>query len=233
MIKVENITNQIINADCMDILKQLPDKCIDLLLTDVPYGMNFQSNYRQIKYNKIQNDDNLNWLPEWCKQISRVVKDNAHLYIFCSWHNVDIFKQEIEKYIKVKNILIWAKNNTGMGDLFNDYAPQYEMIIYCNPNNKPLNYGRDSNILRFNRTNNKNHPTEKPIDLMTYLISKSSVEGDLVLDTFAGSCPVAIASHNLKRRFICIEKDKDYWKASVERLKNAQAQMKLDLFAVS
>jgi len=224
---IESITNKIINADCMDILKQLPDKCIDLLLTDVPYGMNFQSNYRQIKYNKIQNDDNLNWLPEWCKQISRVVKDNAHLYIFCSWHNVDIFKQEIEKYIKVKNILIWAKNNTGMGDLFNDYAPQYEMIIYCNPNNKPLNYGRDSNILRFNRTNNENHPTEKPIDLMTYLISKSSVEGDLVLDTFAGSCPVAIASHNLKRRFICIEKDKDYYDASVERLKNAQAQMKL------
>lgn len=225
--EIESIINQIINADCMDILKQLPDKCIDLLLTDVPYGMNFQSNHRQIKYNKIQNDDNLNWLPEWCKQISRVIKDNAHLYIFCSWHNVDIFKQEIEKYIKVKNILIWAKNNTGMGDLFNDYAPQYEMIIYCNPNNKPLNYGRDSNILRFNRTNNENHPTEKPIDLMAYLISKSSVEGDLVLDTFAGSCPVAIACHNLKRRFICIEKDKDYWKASVERLENAQAQMKL------
>ena len=114
-----------------------------------------------------------------------------------------------------------------MGDLFNDYAPQYEMIIYCNPNNKPLNYGRDSNILRFNRTNNENHPTEKPIDLMTYLISKSSVEGDLVLDTFAGSCPVAIASHNLKRRFICIERDTDYYNASVERLKIAQSQLKL------
>lgn len=224
---IESITNKIINADCMDILKELPDKCIDLLLTDVPYGMNFQSNYRQIKHKKIDNDNNLDWLPEWCNQIARVIKDNAHLYIFCSWHNVDIFKYEIEKYIKVKNILIWAKNNTGMGDLFNDYAPQYEMIIYCNPNNKPLNYGRDSNILRFNRTNNENHPTEKPIDLMTYLISKSSIEGDLVLDTFAGSCPVAIACHNLKRRFICIEKDYDYWKASVERLENAQAQMKL------
>ena len=49
----------------------------------------------------------------------------------------------------------------------------------------------------------------------------------LVLDTFAGSCPVAIACHNLKRRFICIEKDYDYWKASVERLKDAQSQLKL------
>lgn len=219
--------NQIINADCMDILKQLPDKCIDLVLTDVPYGMNFKSNYRKDKYKHIENDDNLNWLPEWCKQVKRIIKDNAHLYIFCSWHNVDVFKQEIEKYIKIKNILIWVKNNTGMGDLINDYAPKYEMILFCNPNNKPLNDGRDSNILYFNRTNNVNHPTEKPIDMMAYLIRKSSQKGDLALDTFAGSCPVAIACHNLKRRFICIEKDKDYWKASVERLENIKTQLKL------
>ena len=92
--------NKIYNADCLDILKQLPDKCIDLVCTDPPYAMNFQSNYRQIKHKKIENDNNLKWLPEWFKQISRVIKDNAHLYIFCSWHNVDVFKQEIEKYIK-------------------------------------------------------------------------------------------------------------------------------------
>lgn len=219
--------NQIINADCLDILRELPDKSIDLVLTDPPYAMKFQSNYRQIKYKKIENDNNLNWLSEWCEQISRVIKDNAHLYIFCSWHNIDKFKIEIEKYIKVKNILIWAKNNTGMGDLFNDYAPQYEMIIYCNPDNKPLNNGRDSNILYFNRTGNINHSTEKPIDMMSYLIDKSSKENDLVLDTFAGSCPVAIACHKLNRRFICIEKDEDYYKASVERLKDAQSQLKL------
>ena len=224
---MEKYINQIIHADCMDILKQLPDKCVDLVLTDVPYDMNFQSNRRKDKYKHIENDDNLNWLSEWCKQVKRIIKDNAHLYIFCSWHNVDVFKQEIEKYIKIKNILIWVKNNTGMGDLINDYAPKYEMILFCNPNNKPLNDGRDSNILYFNRTNNVNHPTEKPIDMMSYLIRKSTKEGDLIIDTFAGSCPVAIACHNLKRRFICIEKDYDYWKASVERLENAEAQLRL------
>lgn len=219
--------NKIHHGDCLELMKDIDDKSIDLLLTDVPYGMNFQSNYRKVKYNPIENDNNLDWLPSWCKEIKRVVKDNAHLYIFCSWHNVDIFKQQIEKYIKVKNILIWVKNNTGMGDLVNDYAPKYEMIIYCNPNNKPLNDGRDSNILCFNRTNNENHPTEKPIDMMFYLIRKSTKENDLVLDTFAGSCPVAIACYNLKRNFICIEKNKDYYEKSVERLKIAQAQLRL------
>lgn len=227
MLDIKEIENTIINANCLDILRELPDKCVDLVLTDVPYGMNFQSNHRQIKHKKIENDNNLLWLPEWLKQISRVIKDNAHLYIFCSWHNVDIFKKEIEKYIKIKNILIWMKNNTGMGDLTGDYAPQYEMILYCNPNNKPLNGNRDSNILRFNRTNNENHPTEKPLDIMSYLIRKSTNNNDLVLDTFAGSCPVAIACHNLNRRFICIEKDKEYYEKSVERLKIAQSQLRL------
>lgn len=221
--------NTIINADCLDYMKTLPDKCIDLVLTDAPYGMSFQSNYRKEKHNRIENDNNLDWLPLWINQINRIKKDSAHLYIFCSWHNVDVFKKQIEEYFPVKNILIWAKNNTGMGDLVNDYAPQYEMILYCNPNNKALNFGRDSNILRFNRTKNKLHPTEKPVDLIQYLIKKSTQDGNIVLDTFSGSCPVAIACHNLNRNFIFIEKDYDYWKASVERYENAKAQMRLDI----
>ena len=62
---------------------------------------------------------------------------------------------------------------------------------------------------------------------MSYLIDKSTNENDIVLDTFAGSCPVAIACHNLKRRFICIEKNYNYWKASCERLKEHQSQLRL------
>lgn len=71
------------------------------------------------------------------------------------------------------------------------------------------------------------HPTQKPVALLEYLIKTYSNEGDLILDNCSGSGTTAIACHNLKRRFICIEKDKDYWKASVERLENAQAQLKL------
>ena len=50
--EIKDLENKIINADCMDILKQLPDKCIDLVLTDPPYGMDFQSNYRKEKYGR-------------------------------------------------------------------------------------------------------------------------------------------------------------------------------------
>lgn len=224
---IKELENKIINADCLDILKQLPDKCVDLVLTDPPFGMNFQSNHRIEQHKKIENDDNLDWLPEYVKQVQKVIKDDAMCYFFCSWHNVDVFKSEIQKYIPIKNILIWEKNNTGMGDLHADYAPQYEMIIFCNPKNKPLNGGRDSCILKYARTGNINHPTEKPVDLMAKLIRKSTKEGDLVVDTFAGSCPVAFACVDMNLKFICIEKDKDYYEASLKRLEEHQRQLSL------
>ena len=72
-----------------------------------------------------------------------------------------------------------------------------------------------------------NHPTIKPLDIIKQLVINGSNENDLILDCFSGSGTTAVACHNLKRRFICIEKDKDYYDASVERLKNAQAQLKL------
>ena len=164
--------NKVYNEDCLETMKRMEDNSIQMLLSDIPYGMEFQSNHRKEKHIKIQNDDNVNWFPAWAKQIDRVCEDDAHLYIFCSHHKVDFFKSEMEKYRKVKNILIWEKNNTGMGDLFGDYAPKYEMVLFCSNGKKKLNGGRDSNIIKANRTQNNLHPTEKPDDLMEYFINK-------------------------------------------------------------
>ena len=220
---IENYIGKIINADCMDILKQLPDKCIDLVLTDPPYGMNYQSSWRTDKYKKIEGDNDLKWLPAFLEELKRVSKQNSIWYIFCSWHKVDVFKQEIEKVKNIKNILIWNKNNFGSGDLLCDFAPKYEMIIFCNYNKK-LNGKRIPNVLNFAKTDNSLHPTQKPVDLFGCLIDKATQENDLVLDCFSGSGTTAIACHNLKRRFICIEKDPEYWAKSCERLKAVQAQ---------
>lgn len=223
---IENYIGKIINADCMDILKQLPDKCIDLVLTDPPYGMDYQSSRRTDKYNKIDGDNDLKWLPAFLEELKRVSKQNSIWYIFCSWHKVDVFKQELEKVKNIKNILIWNKNNFGSGDLLCDFAPKYEMIIFCN-DNKKLNGKRIPNVLNFAKTDNSLHPTQKPVDLFGCLIDKATQENDIVLDCFSGSGTTAIACHNLKRRFICIEKDVEYFAKSCERLKAVQAQGQL------
>lgn len=210
--------NKIINNDCFDVMWKLPDECIDLVLTDPPYGINFQSGRRKIKHQRINNDRNLHWLPFWCSEIERITKKDAHLYIFCNWKNIEVFKTELQKHIPIKNILIWVKNNHGMGDLKCDYAPQYEMILYCNRGRKPLNGKRSSNILEYAKTDNKLHPTQKPNDLIEHLIQKSAKSGDVILDTFAGSCPVAFESFKLGLDFICIESNEIYTTPAQVRL---------------
>jgi site-specific DNA-methyltransferase (adenine-specific) len=198
------------NADWNDALKQLPAGVVDLVVTDPPYGMSYQSNMRKEKHKKIVGDDNIDWLESWVVELKRLCKPEAHLYIFCSWHKVDEFKAVIQNYFNVKNILIWDKKAGGMGDLEGDYSPSYEMVIFCSNGSKKLNGGRDSSILRTIRTNNENHPTEKPVNLIRYLIEKSSKEGDIVLDTFAGSFSTARACKESRRHFLCFEIDADY-----------------------
>lgn len=204
--------NKITNADWADSIKLLPEKIIDLVVTDPPYGMSYQSNMRKEKHKKIVGDDNLDWLEEWVIELKRVCKPEAHLYIFCSWHKVDEFKSIVQKYFRIKNILIWDKKMGGMGDLEGDYTPSYEMILFCSDGTKKLNGGRDSNIIRTIRTMNENHPTEKPVNLISYLIEKSSKEGDIVLDTFSGSFSTARACKKTKRNFISFEIDEEYCK---------------------
>lgn len=77
------------------------------------------------------------------------------------------------------------------------------------------------------RTESKSHPTQKPVELFMKILQDYSNENDLVLDCFSGSGTTAVACHNLKRRFICIEKDLDYWRLSCERLEQAQRQQML------
>jgi site-specific DNA-methyltransferase (adenine-specific) len=202
--------NEIVNMDWKEAIKQVPDKSIDLVVTDPPYGINYQSRKRKFKHKRIQNDDNLDWLESWVIELKRVCKDEAHLYIFCSWHNIEIFKVKVGAYFNVKNILIWEKNGMAMSDLKGNYVTKYEMILFCSNGRKKLNGGTDFNILKAKRTGNVNHPTEKPVNLISYLIEKSSNENDIVLDTFAGSFSTALACKQKNRNFICFEIDEEY-----------------------
>lgn len=200
---IESITNKIINADCMDILKQLPDKCIDLVLTDPPYGIGISNNpVRQMHTKK-------NW---------DIEKPTT-----------DVFK---EIFRVSKQQIIWGGNYFDLPKtqgffIWNKLQPENFSLSMC----EYAWYSKQQPAKMYNcsvlEEKNKIHPTQKPLKLFMWLLNRETNENDLILDCFSGSGTTAVACHNLKRRFICIEKDYDYWKASVERLENAQAQLRL------
>ena len=217
--------NKIYNEDCLSFMKRVPDKFFDLVLTDPPFGMSFQSGRREEGHKVIANDDNLDWLPNFAKELHRVTKEDAHLYLFCSHHFIEVFKSEIQKYRRVKNILIWEKNNHGSGDLFGDYAPMYEMILFCSNGERKLNDGRDPNISKSTRTQNELHPTQKPVPLIEFLAKKSSNIGDIVFDPFMGSGTTAVACKSLGLDFVGCELEPDYVAIANKRIEQVQGSL--------
>ena len=216
----------LLHGDCFELLKDIPDESVDMILTDPPYGMNFQSSHRKTKYEKIKGDSNLDWLDDFVNEIYRVSKPNTAHYVFCSFHHIDKFKQAIEKKFKVKNILTWVKNNTSMGDLKGDFAPKTEFIIFFHKGRRLINGKRDPNVLEFKKTRNELHPTQKPVDMTEYLIGKFSDEGDVILDPFMGSGTTAIACLNTNRNFIGFELDKGYFDIANERVDRHKRELK-------
>lgn len=204
---IESITNKIINADCMDILKQLPDKCIDLVLTDPPYRDNKDNQPTiDMRNNGTMKDFGNKPTKEVFNEIFRISKKQI------------IFGCNNFKLPEHKGFIVWDKQMP-----FNFTMSMAEIAWIsesCETKSKIFS-------VRANGQEYRIHPTQKPLKLFEQIINYYSNENNLILDCFSGSGTTAIASHNLKRRFICIEKDKDYWQASVERLKNAQAQLKL------
>lgn len=221
---IKELENKIINADCLDILKQLPDKCIDLVLTDPPYGIGYDKQARSVagtKYGNAKaqkrNYGETNWdnkTPE--KEVfNEIVRVSKNQIIFGGNYFANMLSNS-------KCWLVWDKHING------DFA---DCELAWTSFDKPVKkYDYIWNGMIQQDMKNKEirvHPTQKPVGLFCKILNDYSNENDLILDCFSGSGTTAIACHKLKRRFICIEKDKEYYEASVKRLEEEQRQLDL------
>jgi len=216
--------NNIYNMDCLEGMKQIEDKSIDLIVTDPPYLMNYKSRRRVVlkQFDYILNDTNCEELiSEYIRECFRILKFNTAIYMFCSWHHIDFFKQEFEKYFKLKNLIVWNKNNHGSGDLKGSYAPKYEFILYGHKGRSLFREKRIPDVINCNKVISKKlmHPTEKPISLLELFIKNSSDANNIIFDGFAGSGTTAIATINTGRNYIGFELDKNYYNIANNRIK--------------
>lgn len=213
---IEQYENKIINADCLDILKQLPDKCIDLVLTDPPYGIKADKGTKGFgsSKNRIYQAGWDNETPEKMvfDEIKRISKNQI---IFGGNYFTD--KLEVSKCW-----IVWDKvGENNFKNPFSDVELAWTSFSKVCKKYLCIQQG----FINEDKKQPRLHPTQKPLKLFECILKDYTNEGDLILDCFSGSGTTAIACHNLKRRFICIEKDPEYWKASIERLENHKKQL--------
>ena len=264
---MDKYINQIINADCIDILKQLPDKCIDAIICDLPYGITacswdvvipiydmFNELYRirknentpivlfgsqpftsELVFENMKHFEGFKY--EWIYQ--KIAGSNFATAKYCpikEHENILVFGQKghrVNYYPIIQERAEGGKKRLENPHKTNSLTSN-ETMGNIKRNNANKEYDKvfrfPSSVQKFNNREagaRGLHPTQKPLSLIEYLVKTYSLKNDLILDFCSGSGTTAIACHNLKRRFICIEKDYDYWKASVERLKEHQSQLKL------
>ena len=227
------------NDDCLNVMQRIPDKSIDFILCDLPYGST------RNKWDSVISFDNL-----W-KQYSRIIKDNGCLALFCDGlFMADLMKSNIKMW---RYNLIWDKQrgcdflNANVKPLksheeiaiFYKKKPTYnKQFWYSTPYKKTKNGSLSTNygdrgvaftesldgarnplsILSYARDGNRFHPTQKPIALLEYLIRTYTNEGDLVLDNCMGSGSTGVACMNTKRRFIGIEIEQKYFDIAKKRI---------------
>ena len=226
---VKSLMSAVYLGNALDVLGMLPDNSIDLILTDPPYGINYMSRSKSLPLTKISNDkasEAYELLDKVLSLAEKKLKPDRHIYIFTNWQAYEGMAPVVKKYFKLKGALAWIKNNRTRGDLKGNYGYQYEMVLYAHKGRRWLFGKRDSDILYFDKvpTQAMQHPTEKPVKLLQYLIEKSTTQGEIILDPFMGSGSTGEAAQQAGRGFIGIEMEPAWFAVAKKRLGQASEQ---------
>lgn len=214
-------SNFILHGDSRTLHEKIKTRPIDLVLTDPPYGMGYQSNFSTTKTGKdiarkITDDGDidgaLKLFVEVMIPLLEKCQPDCDVYVFAHWDLAEYFKDAMRTIgLLVPNQLIWNKGEPGLGDLEGNWGLGYEVILYGKRGRRPIPKRRAAVITCDKVPVNKIiHPTEKPVKLLKQLIEMSSNMGDFVVDPFSGSGAVSVAAMELGRDSLAMDLDEEY-----------------------
>ena len=242
-------------GDCLEIMKDIPSKSVDMILCDLPYGTT------ACKWDNI-----IPFEPLW-EQYNRIIKDNGAIVLFGSepfssklrLSNLKMYKYDwiwdkkipsgmsyarFQPMRQTENISVFCKSKTIYNPQLtkrekpikkggNKYSPTAP-IEACKQGksfNKTYEYKQPINLLRYDKVRrNSLHRTQKPVDLLEYLIKTYTNENETVLDNCMGSGSTGVACVNTNRNFIGIELDEKYFNIAKERIENESKIKQLKIF---
>jgi len=213
------VTVALYHGDCLEVLKTLDAGSVDAVVTDPPYGIGYRSGHDGCLPRSITGDDDTGLRDAVIRQYA-----GLPMAVFATWRCVPP--------VRPRGCLVWAKNAGGMGDLAFPWRPDFELIwVY----GKGWAGRRDSSVLRAETVCTWNtgpaarlHPHQKPVGLLVQLLEKLPADCT-VLDPFMGSGTTGVACVQTGRNFIGIEIDRGYYEIAEKRIREAQAQLRMEL----
>ena len=220
-------------GDCLEVMKDIPDKSIDLVITDPPYeisttgaGIYKQADKQYVKELSGMKDG---FSKEVLDELCRVMK-KINIYFFCSQKQIIPL---LDYFVKEKkcnwNILSWHKTNP-IPACGNKYLTDTEFILFFREKGVKV-YGsfdtkRTWYATPLNQSDKKKygHPTVKPLSILENLVINSSQEDEIVLDCFMGSGSTGVACINTNRKFIGIELYEKYFQIAKDRIEQSQSE---------
>mgnify|MGYP001562625825 CR=1 FL=1 len=200
----EDFINKVIQGDCLEIMKQMPDKCVDLVLTDPPYGIGEDER-------SADEVGRLSWKVE------------------NRWDLTIPSKEVFTEIMRVsKNQIIWGGNYFIENGLKNSrcWLSWYKMQEFSGADMELAwtSFDMSSKTFKMSRVEfhgkeKKQHPTQKPLELMKWIIENYANKDDLIFDPFLGSGTTAVAAKQLGRKYIGIEISEKYCEISRQRLR--------------
>ena len=217
-------------GDCLKLLKDIPDKSIDLVVIDPPYefaqhgGGGAFGNRKREYHNELEADTlTKGFDTAVLDELVRVMR-KVNIYIWCN-------KEQIKQYLEYfegcnMDLLTWHKTNP-VPTCNNKYLSDTEYLLFFREKGVKV-YGSYQTKRKFyvTQTNKKDkdkykHPTVKPVEIMENIITNSSQECETVLDCFMGSGTTGVACVNTNRRFIGMEKEEKYFEIAKQRIEEA------------
>jgi len=201
----------IYHGDCREILPTLPQ--VDLVLTDPPYGVSYKK-----KGEEYMVGDTVNLIPYFLPLARRALKPDGAIYLFSSTTKLVDTLPVFNTYFKLHSIIIWDKRIGQIPRQLSHYKLRYEPILYGSKGLHRLNgYADDVFQCDIPRGNERVHPTQKPIEIVKYLLGNSTNEESLTLDSFLGSGTTAVVCKELNRKCIGIEIEEKYCEIAANR----------------
>ena len=205
------------STDSDQVLKLMNGEKADMVFTDPPYGISYQSNMRTKteKFDVLQNDDV--FITEWINNLP--LFSNGFVFVWTSWKVLKQWIEFCEPIGDLSNIIIWNKGGGGIGDLEKTFSTDYEVALCYHRGAKIIgkrlgsvwSVGKDSATKYL-------HPTQKPVELAAMAIKNILTINLICLDLFVGSGSTMVAAHQLKRKCYGMELDPKYCQVIIDRM---------------